>query len=184
MVVRAKAEAVFESGDLTACYLERADASDLQALFEACPDYHLLGTGCSPTPNAADEMYVELPPGKTLGDKVLLGLFDDAGCLHGVIDLIRDYPDAGIWYLGLFLLRPNWRSKGVGARIHEALLGWCVSLGAQTIRLGVVERNQAAGRFWSRLGYEAIATTQAVMGTEANQVIVMARPLLRRPSSE
>ncbi len=175
MVVGPGAESFFEGDALTARYLNVADASALQALFEACPDYYLLGTGGPPTPNAADEMYVELPPGKTLDDKFLLGLFDDAGCLHGVIDLIRDFPDTGRWYLGLFLLRPTWRSQGLGARVHEALLGWVRALGAQTLRLGVVERNWAAGRFWSRLGYQPIATTHTVVGTQDNQVIVMAR---------
>ena len=70
------------------------------------------------------ELLTDLPPGKTLGDKFGMGVFDGADRLVGAIDVIRDYPEPREWYLGLLVLEPGQRNQGLGTKLLDALIHW------------------------------------------------------------
>ena len=48
---------------------------------------------------------------------------------------------------------PGRRTRGVGGRLVQEVLGWAESWGARSVVLGVTETNEGAGRFYERLGF-------------------------------
>jgi GNAT superfamily N-acetyltransferase len=138
---------------LTARRLEEKDTAALQALCEACADYHVLVEGRPARPDEARHLMAELPPGKTLTDKFFFGLFTPRPRLCGALDLLRDYHEPGEWYLGLLLLEPGARGQGLGERVLRAAEDWVRAQGARRMLLAVAEQNGGGLRFWERQGY-------------------------------
>ena len=55
---------------------------------------------------------------------------------------------------------------------------WAIRQGAQWLRLGVVEDNTRAERFWQSAGFVQVRKRHAVkMGKQVNTLRVMAKPL-------
>jgi GNAT superfamily N-acetyltransferase len=150
-----------------------ADQVELQSLLERCADYSLLVTGSSPKPSAAVSLLADCPLGKTLIDKSVIGIFDEEQVLIGVLDVIRDYPTQDDWWLGLLLLDPSQRKKGLGKRIYQAFEHWVGQQGARRIYLGVVEENQKAYRFWQRMGFEIVETQPSRQFSNLSHVVVV-----------
>ncbi len=169
---------LFSAQSYTAAALPHTALSLVQTLFERCADYFEVVEGGPPGPHAAEEVFTDVAPGKTLDDKLLLGLWDGPQ-LIGVLDVMRDYPDANTWFIGLLLLDPAYRGHGAGALIIEALVAWAAQQGVQALGLGVVAQNTGALRFWSRMGFEVVRVTEPrTFGTKEQTVTVMRRNLL------
>jgi RimJ/RimL family protein N-acetyltransferase len=146
---------LFETDDAFARMLIASDGDALQKLCEQCSDYFELMQGYRAGSSESESLFRSLPEGKEYADKYLIGIFSRfTGRLIGVIDLIRDFPASGEWMLGLVLLNPESRSLGIGGQICQRLTYWCQSNGATSIRIGVVEDNAAALRFWQKMGFE------------------------------
>lgn len=145
-------------GDYQVRELNQTNESLLQDLVKRCTDYYVLTDGLPPSPSAGREVLEDLPPGKSDDDKAVLGIFESSDRAIGVIDIIRDYPDAGVWYLGLMMLDSDWRSRGVGSQVYVALEQWLNSRGAQQIRLCVLTENPKGARFWRSVGFETSRT--------------------------
>ncbi|WP_158502186.1 N-acetyltransferase [Vitiosangium sp. GDMCC 1.1324] len=152
------------------------DALALQALLERCRDFLEL-THEAPRPGAAREFLNNLPNGKTLEDKFVLGLYaEGADELAGVIDIVRHWPIRDEWIIGTFLLEPTRRNTGLGASVHRDLEQWVRGQGATGLRLVVQVQNPAGLRFWQRQGYAI--TGQTVQRTHVRENIIH---LLRKP---
>ncbi|MNY20851.1 putative acetyltransferase [compost metagenome] len=157
--------------------LSLADAPRLQPLLEACEDYFLMITGEGAGPQEAESELASLPPGKTLDEKFFIGLQKPEGNLVGVLDVVKDYPEPGIWYLGLLLLHPRERAKGLGASLHAQLCENLREHGGRAIRLGVLEQNEKALRFWERMGYRELERKPFKAGSLPHTVRVLQRGL-------
>lgn len=57
-------------------------------------------------------------------------------------------------YLGLMYTEPDWRGRGVNARLIAALKAWCLEQGAQALRLEVYAGNTPAIAAYERAGFE------------------------------
>lgn len=137
--------------------------AELQELLERCTDFEVLVTGHPPDPHAAKDLLVEVPPDHALRDKSVVGIWTDDG-LTAAIDLLRDFPEARVWYLGLLLIAPESRGAGLGERIVAALKPWIIAQGGRSLRLVVQDQNPAALRFWLRQGFVPVGTaTQDLM---------------------
>ncbi len=115
---------------------------------------HILGL--PPGPSMAQDLARALPPGKEYDDKFLIGIFAGPQELVGVLDVIRDYPTQGEWWLGVLMLDPARRGKGLGESVCRAVEQWATNAGAHYIRLGVAVQNTRAHQFWKRLGFEEL----------------------------
>ncbi len=149
------------------------DESDLQKLSERCNDYYQIVEGIEPTKNAAHEILYELPPNKEMKDKFVLGVYDSHANLIAVIDIIKGYKTEKEWMIGLMMIDPNERGKGLGRELHHFLIDWVSDYQAETFRIGVVEDNRNAFNFWSKLGYKEIDRVNLKLGNKDNVVIVM-----------
>jgi GNAT superfamily N-acetyltransferase len=158
--------------------LQPEDTQVLQKLFEKCSDYMMIVEGEGVSPTAAEEIFVSAPPGRSLEDKFLFGLVDPTGELVGVLEGFRHYPQAAIWWIGLLLLAPEVRGRGVGGEVLRAFAEWVRSQGGSAIMLGVVEDNQRAYRFWQQAGFELVRKTEPrPFGKKTQVVLVMRRTL-------
>ena len=135
--------------------LSDAGVADLQALFEACQEFNQLVSGEAVDPHDAEHCLRDVPPGKSLADKSLLGIVR-SGELIGVLDSVRGYPTAEAWFVGLLLLLPAVRGGGLGRQVMAAYEQWAAQSGARAVQLGVVEDNNPGLQFWAGLGYRTV----------------------------
>jgi ribosomal protein S18 acetylase RimI-like enzyme len=179
--LRDPSERVFE---LTGCFGVRLDESrraELQAFHEECADYLELVTGEPPGPHEAEALLSELPPGKAPDDKFVVGLFDAPGHMVGVLDVIRDYPKPGEWYLGLLMFGPSSRGRGLGDRVVHRLEDWIRAQGGSAMHLIVQEQNPGALRFWERMGFQVRGMGKQKLRRRENVFLRMTRELEARP---
>ena len=126
----------------------------IKNLCENCSDYYLLDQGKPAGPNATKDILKALPPNKTYEDKYVFGLFDEKDDLSALIDLIEGFPKDNTWMLGLFLVSPDKRRLGLGKYFHKEIVKLIKNKGAKTIRIGVLDDNLIALKFWKSLDYK------------------------------
>jgi RimJ/RimL family protein N-acetyltransferase len=124
--------------------VELTDRAKVQSLFESDPGYSEIAHGAAPGPAEAQDLVTGLPEGKDYGDKFVYTIFDNSGDLVAVIDLIRDYPRNGLWFLGLLFVAPCCRNAGLGTSILDAICAHVKQQGGHALRLGVVRGNVRA----------------------------------------
>jgi GNAT superfamily N-acetyltransferase len=165
-----------------AARLDLTHRDALQQLHERCVDYIELISGAPPTAGAAEQLLGERPPETNADDKIVLGIYT-VGQLIAAVDLIRDYPEAGTWWVGNFMVDPTWRGMGFGARLYQACESWMARQGAGRIGLCVQEQNPSAYRFWTRMGYRQTQQAQQRIGRLESTVAIMYRALAAEPSA-
>ncbi|MHB1316481.1 MAG: GNAT family N-acetyltransferase [Minisyncoccota bacterium] len=133
--------------------LPQSELDQLQRLYTESNDYFQLVLNRDVLPSDSTLDFNSVPEGKTLEDKFIYGVFKSEK-LVGVIDLIRDYPDQNTWFIGLLLLTPSERGNNLGKKIFNVLAGILINVGAQKIRISVVNQNIRALDFWIKIGFK------------------------------
>jgi len=170
--------ALFCFDDFQVHLLDESDVTGIQTVFEDSNDFSWLVAGQPSGPQEGEEFLIDLPPGKSGADKFPLGVLDGEQRLTGVLDVVRDYPEPGVWFIGLLLFPPQQRGGGLGRRTVEALCTWLRAQDAQAVMLGVVGENQAGLRFWERAGFTVVdQRPPRRFGQKEQIVLVMRRPL-------
>jgi GNAT superfamily N-acetyltransferase len=160
--------------------LASPDREQFQRLHERCGEYILLISGAPPTTDDAQRLLDERPPKTEEGDKFVLGVQGD-GKLVAVIDLIRDYPTAGTWWVGNMMVDPCCRGGGFGTGFYRTCEAWMEQRGARQIGLCVQEQNVAAAQFWTRMGFQQTGEAQQRIGDLESTVAIMYRDLAAEP---
>lgn len=170
---------LFAAAGLAARELQAAEVPALQAFFDANPLYSITVNGRPPAPDAAQVDFDERPPPHLpWRQRWFLGLFDAAGAMAGVVELVSDLGAPGVWHLGLFLLATERHGSGAAQAVYDALEAWVAAQGAQWLRLGVVAGNARAERFWARQGLVETRVREGVdTGGRLNTVRVLVKPL-------
>ena len=135
--------------------LTESDLEDLQALFERCEDYFLLHEDRPPTATEARDEWDAVPEATPRDHKHVVGLFTDG--LAGVVEVVRDWPRAGTWNIGLLLLDPTARGRGAGQEVVAAVDVRALAGAAATLRISVDPANTGGLRFWERLGFTPVS---------------------------
>lgn len=132
--------------------LTEDDIPSILKLYESNIEYFRY---CPPNPTWASvqEDMLALPPAKTMADKHFIGFFE-RDALIAVMDLIDRYPDAQTAFIGLFMVDKNRQGRGVGAHIVRRLSDVLRTEGCRRIRLGIIQDNLPARRFWQRLDFQ------------------------------
>jgi ribosomal protein S18 acetylase RimI-like enzyme len=155
--------------------LQSDDAQALQTLCEQCADYTETVEGESVSPTAAQELMQAAPPGRSLIDKFLYGIFDHQSHLVGVLEGMRHYPEATIWWIGLLMLAPEARGGGLGRKIVQSLFEYIRSEQGSSVMLGVVEENRSAYRFWQQMGFKLVRQSEPRSFGKKLQVVYVMR---------
>jgi hypothetical protein len=66
------------------------DETDVQDLCERCSDFFELSEGRPPEKDAGKNLLFDLPPGKTMKDKFVFGVYKK-NVLIAIIDMVKDY---------------------------------------------------------------------------------------------
>lgn len=142
------------SGSLHMRQLTAEDLPILQVFLESDPDYARRVTGSAPAPDEAVDLVSSVPPGVAPDQKLVLGVFDDAG-LAAVVDVLRGWPQPSVVHIGLLQVHLDRKRQGVGRRAHELLLGWIGGWPEiTTLRAAIVATNSDhAEPFWMAQGY-------------------------------
>jgi GNAT superfamily N-acetyltransferase len=154
------------------------DEKILQHLCERCIDYYEIIEGRLPEKDSGYEILKDLPPGWDPKDKRVFGCFNEHDSLIAVIDLLADYPVKSEWIIGLLMINPSERGKGLGKLLHEFIKDYVLKHKADKLRIGVVEDNTTATSFWKSLGYHEIKRVNMSYGNKDHVVVVMNLPLL------
>jgi GNAT superfamily N-acetyltransferase len=156
-----------------------AEVPLLQRFFDANPAYFFSvhGEPAQPT-EAHEEVHGALPAGFSHGEKLVIGWQQADGELAAMANVVTDLLAQHVWHIGLFIVASARHGNGDAQRLHDALEQWARAHGAQWLRLGVVQGNARAERFWASCGYTQVRLRVGmVMGQRTNTVRVMAKPL-------
>lgn len=176
MNINSSTDFALELAGYSARRLEPNDEEVLQQLYEQCTDFAYLTDGHPPSPSAAREEFLAVPEGKSLQDKFMFGFFDVHNVLVGLIEAIRHYPDDRSWWVGLMMLTPQQRGKGLGSKFYKAFEGWVSAHKAQQVILSVIEENEQGFIFWKNIGFEVTRKTlPRQFGKKTHMLYVMTK---------
>ena len=135
-----------------------ADEASVQKLFEADPEYFKIVEGAPPGPSEFQNLITELAPGKTHEDKFVYSVLRPGSNIAAVIDMVRNHPDDGIWFVGLLFVARDLRGRGLGRRLVEAICNHIAGHGGHAVRIAVAKKNRNAMQFWARAGFRSLYT--------------------------
>ena len=139
--------------EITLIVLRKDDLPLLQVLLEECSDYLTFQDEEPVKPSASYDLFDAKPDGVKENDKVLLGIFTEQKQLIGVFDIIKGYSGPRTLSLGLMLIAPSSRGKGMGNKAYKLLEKWVITQQFDKVRLGVLFGNEKGLRFWKSMGY-------------------------------
>jgi GNAT superfamily N-acetyltransferase len=170
---------LFVAERFRAIELHADDIAKLQRFFDENPEYFILVTGRGPHASQAQEEIDRLPPDEySFTKKWVLGFVDESGSMVGMADVVSDLLVQRVWHIGLFIVATRLQGAGVAQLLYAHLERWTHEHGAQWLRLGVVEGNARAERFWLRCGFVAVRTRDGVqIGARTHTIRVMSKPL-------
>lgn len=155
------------------------DIAGLQRFFEANPEYFVTVGGEGPGADEARKEFEETPPKDWTWERRWLIRFvgeDDA--MVGMAQVVSNLHAEGVWHIGLFIVATSLHGSGAAQAMYAGLEAWMLRNGARWLRLGVVEGNGRAQRFWERLGCREVRTREGVrIGRRISAVRVMVKPL-------
>ena len=177
---------LFTAGVLECVELTSEDLPGLQRFFEENPAYFLAISGSVARPDEAREEFESVLPAEWSFEKQwLLAFRREDGSMVGTAGLVSNLFAEGIWHIGLFIVATSLHGTGAAQTLYAELESWMRTRGARWVRLGVVEGNRRAERFWERMGYVDLRRRiDVVMGDKVNNLRVMAKPLANGTVSE
>jgi GNAT superfamily N-acetyltransferase len=156
-----------------------AEVPLLQRFFDANPAYFEAVHGEPALPNEAhDEVHDTVPADFGHSEKLAIGWQQPDGELAAMATVVTDLLAKHVWHIGLFIVASARHGNGDARRLHDGIEQWARDHGAQWLRLGVVQGNARAERFWAACGYTQVRVREGlVMGQRTNTVRVMLKPL-------
>ncbi len=133
------------------------DLGAVAAIYDRAADYLALESGLCPD-LAAQAFFDDQPPAGSEAP-FKFGVTDNDGGLVAIGDLAYGYPDPDDAYLGLLLLVPESRGRGLGETIFAEVQRIARLHGASRLLVGVIEANTRARAFWERQGFTLTRTS-------------------------
>ena len=159
--------------------LTSAQAPLLQRFFDDNPAYFLATSGEAAGPNEAiEEITGELPTGWSFTKKWVIGYRDPTGSLVAMANVVSDLLASSVFHVGTFIVATARHGSGDAQALYRSLERWAVASGATFMRLGVVQGNARAERFWASEGYVRVRDRPGIpMGPRTVTVQVMVKPI-------
>jgi RimJ/RimL family protein N-acetyltransferase len=168
---------LFDIGPLSAVELVSDDIPTLQEFFVANPEYFIAVNGVPPRSSEAFEEFHDQVPAEMSFTKIWrIGFIDESGAMIGMASVVSDLVAENVWHIGLYIIATRLHGQGTAKAIHDALESWMHCHGAAWVRLGVVEGNTRAEKFWENQGYVETRKRHGVeMGAKVNSLRVMVK---------
>lgn len=159
--------------------LTREQAPRLQRFFDENPAYFLATAGEPAGPGEGlEEITSELPAGMPFTKKWVVGYAGEDGSLVAMANVITDLLAPTIFHIGTFIVATAHHGSGLAQALYRGLEDWAVAQGAVWMRLGVVQGNLRAERFWRRQGYQPVRERPDIpMGSRRVTVLNQVKPL-------
>lgn len=151
-------------------FLNEKDTVLVEQICAECEDYFKIEQGRTANSDDARAILTDLPEGKTRFDKFVMAILDEEESPIGLIDVVTDFPKKGEWIIGLLMLVPKARKAGMGRVLHQVIQDWAMDGGASSLRIGILEENEAAKGFWEHLGYQKQEEKTMQYGDKTHQV--------------
>lgn len=127
-------------------------AEDALDLAERAADYVTLEVGHAPNMDFIDSFFTAAPPGLTSRDLLHFAVMQDQAMV-GIICIAQGYELPDDWWIGLVLLDPAFRGRGIGRTVLQLIQQRAHDAGMQRLKLSVLEANPRATHFWVREGF-------------------------------
>jgi GNAT superfamily N-acetyltransferase len=158
--------------------LTTTDEDRIYNFLVECNDYQQMECGRPVQPSDAHACLFDLPPGKTIDDKFTFSV-ESGGRIIALLDILRDYKGKNNWWIGLVLISPAMRGKGIGRQILDYLVDNLKRNGVKEIQLAVLEENKSGHLFWQKMGFNQIEVVYGRRhGLKIHNLIVMSRSLV------
>jgi RimJ/RimL family protein N-acetyltransferase len=148
------------------------DLPALQRLFERAAEYFEIATGAPPGPDEAQRAFVGGPPSKAVSEKQSIGVFDGTDTLVGILDAIPDFPEAQVCTIGLLLIDPAVRGRGIGTTVLTAFERHMAAGGMTRLRAAVVAHHAPGLRFLERAGYREVSRLDGYEAADSRPTVV------------
>jgi len=159
---------------------ERSAAGELQAFYEANPEYWHVTHGHPPEAGEAAAGFDFRPPPEMPYRDQLTWLLRERATrrIIGIASVLTDLLAPGVSHLSFFMVESSRHGSGLAVEIYQAYEAWAIEHDARWLRLGVVAANQRAIAFWRRRGYAEVKRREGfTLGALTHQLIVMIKPV-------
>ena len=135
-------------------------SNDLDEMLKLCLSNQDYYEYCPPmvSKNSLIQDMKALPSNKTMNDKYYVGFFEDQQ-LIAILDYIVNYPDDRCDWIGFLMVNKEDHRKKIGTKIVEMIKNQT----NKTIKLGIVQDNKIAIKFWESLGFKHIDTSNHIL---------------------
>lgn len=158
--------------------LDRSHEAAVETFCRQCSAFFMLVTGVESAAETARHLFESRPPSVDHTRKHLVGLERD-GALIAIMDVLEGYPDETDWYVGLLLISPDERGRGLGTAVWTAVEEWMRAEGGRIARLIVQEQNPEAARFWRAAGFTANGTVTQQLAAQINRCSCLEKQLIQ-----
>ena len=162
------------------------DEARLHSLLERCSDYYEMHEGCS-TPSDAGEYELKADPKQVGNAELVVFALEDpgSGSLDAVLQFVKDLPKKGTWWIGLLVVAPELRSRGLGSALLRDFFGIAANEGVRNVKLSVSLRNPRGLRFWEREGFRDTQETCSITArgghVETGRIMIRELAMLSAP---
>lgn len=145
-------------------HVRKLDRNDVEMIYDMSCKNHIFYQYHPPfvTKESILEDMEALPPGKNYDDKFYVGFFEKEN-LVAIMDLILDYPENEIAFIGLFMTNTQYQNKGIGSEIISDAAAHLKLSGYKKIRLGVDKGNPQSYSFWSKNSFKTIGENDYIL---------------------
>lgn len=132
--------------------LEPEDEPGILELFAACDDWFEAVTGGPSGPGDVQSLFYALPEGASFEDKRLFTI-RDGDKIVGLIDAVLGFPHRTAAAVGLFLVAPSHRGRGLGTAVANVLLAEARESGLDTVTASAHDAWPPGREFLRALGF-------------------------------
>ncbi|MFK7878455.1 GNAT family N-acetyltransferase [Roseobacter sp.] len=127
-------------------------AEDALDLAERAADYVTLEIGRAPDMDFVVDFFEAVPPGLTTKNLLTFSVMQERAML-GMLCIAEGYELPDDWWIGLVLLDPAFRGRGIGHSVLELVKKKARSAKMTMLKLAVLEANPRALHFWTQEGF-------------------------------
>lgn len=157
-----------------------ANAGDVLDLLHRAADYVVLEVGHTPDAAYVEKFFTARPP-----DVPPEGLMHFAVMLEtaqaGLVCVAEGYEFADDWWLGLVLMDPAYRGRGLGHAALNELKAQAKARNIAMLKLAVLDVNLRARKFWHREGFIFHRHAPASPGSDGHDRTVLKYVLRAAP---